>query len=986
MTSAPMSRRKRFILIPPALTIAWWRLRLTWKFLSLFALGTLSAVMLISAMPLFTQIALSAGFRQSLRQTTNSSEFDINVTVNQLSDTAIKEATQKIDALSQATFGSFLTGAPIVSSQYDYQSALPVKQNQTNITYQAYGYNLADITPFITVLQGTSPQNVPDTLQIAVSSDTAAQYHLTVGSTIDFITFGPPSASGPKKQQATVTEIFIVNSVSDPIWLGNSFQPQNQGQMTIIPFLTSTDILLSHNPTDTTVSQGPNFATQPVRLVWAYHFNPDNITINNISTLSTAISNYRNQIQGALSSIPQIENAYAFGQAFDSIQNYGILYALIQVPVSIILIQVLGLVIFFVSISAEIFVDRQSDALVLMRSRGASRGQVFSGMIMQTLLASLIAMIIGAALSLPLVYFFANRMLSAQDRSAIDIVTKQPLQALFSIRWYAFVAVIGSILASVISLSRTTGLNILSSRRESGRSTQKPLWQRLNLDIIGALFGILLYAAYEFGLQKSDPNVKRALSVFSLLIPILLLSSSAVIFTRLFPLFARLGAWIASRLGGAPGTIAFTQLARQPKQMMRTILLLSLSIGFAIFSFLFIASQQQRVYDVAAYAVGADISGNLLPITTTTQQTPTSIAATYATLPGVQSTSVGASILISPNGNSANQPLSMLAVDSNTYGATAIWPSQASQQSLATLLAALTKAGSQAINNDTVPVIVDDAAAASLSLNNGATFTLSVPGYSSGSMHFAVIDQVHHIPQIYDDATAKGNFYDQNMVSGGFLVDYSAYAAIFAKDNPGTTSPPNYIWLKTTSDANTLASLRGILKNGTQHLQGFKDRRSQISALQEDPLQATLLGILEIGAITSLILALLGTTITSWLNARNRTLNYTIQRALGFTNGQLARELIYENLFVYLTASAVGFGLGTILATLVLPAVVFISSANTNNAVPAIDVPPIQMVVPWHILSFIIGGIILFIVAATGFMIRSATRPAIGQTLRMNED
>ena len=69
------------------------------------------------------------------------------------------------------------------------------------------------------------------------------------------------------------------------------------------------------------------------------------------------------------------------------------------------------------------------------------------------------------------------------------------------------------------------------------------------------------------------------------------------------------------------------------------ILLLALGIAFAFYTLTFIATQQQRVYDAAAYSVGADFSGPASPPAQT--QTLSQQTATYLHTAGVTSATLG---------------------------------------------------------------------------------------------------------------------------------------------------------------------------------------------------------------------------------------------------------------------------------------------------------------------------------------------------------
>src|SRR5260370_7581791 len=72
--------------------------------------------------------------------------------------------------------------------------------------------------------------------------------------------------------------------------------------------------------------------------------------------------------------------------------------AVARIPVTSLLVFVLGLVLFFVSMTADFLVDRQSDSISILRSRGASRSQIFASFTVQSLALGLIALALGPLL------------------------------------------------------------------------------------------------------------------------------------------------------------------------------------------------------------------------------------------------------------------------------------------------------------------------------------------------------------------------------------------------------------------------------------------------------------------------------------------------------------------------------------------------------------------------------------------------------------
>src|SRR5574340_648775 len=71
-------RRRRARVIPSSFTLAAWRLRPMWRLLLIAGLGNIAAVLLVCVVPLFSQVALSAGIRGVLNGPNDATHIIIN--------------------------------------------------------------------------------------------------------------------------------------------------------------------------------------------------------------------------------------------------------------------------------------------------------------------------------------------------------------------------------------------------------------------------------------------------------------------------------------------------------------------------------------------------------------------------------------------------------------------------------------------------------------------------------------------------------------------------------------------------------------------------------------------------------------------------------------------------------------------------------------------------------------------------------------------
>ncbi|MGO8951682.1 MAG: FtsX-like permease family protein [Ktedonobacterales bacterium] len=999
----PPSRRRKNLLLP-TFTLALWRLRQTWRMLLLTGLGTIAAVMLVCAVPLFSEIALSAGLRGALSSDPRASHLIVQTNNDLTSATLVQQEQQQIDQLVRQGMGSYITQSPTFSINLSDLIISPAGSSSSTSTgsgqagpnsqhfLQIVGVDSGALLQHVTLLSGETPRDNPHALEIMLTQSMASSLNAPVGSVItaNLPIFG--SSNGPPPTiSLLVTGIYAVKQSSDPVFTSSPFfgpdsvrlglssgvvsEPSGPpGAVTAVASNQAMLAAVSRIPN--TVNAGPNNVFPgPPAFNWYYTIDLSHVTINSVGDLSQRLSTLQNNLNG----LPGYAPDQPPTTLLNDLTEFTVQIIVAQVPVTLLLVQVFGLILIFISLMINLLVERQGDAIAVLRSRGAPRGLIFRSMTLQTICVCLLALVAGPVLAFLLVDFVAGRALGSQQHGALQSVLGQPALAAWGLRWYALAAIICAFFAMVISTYRAANLNILALRRDFARTTRKPFWQRLNLDIIFAVIALVGYSLYSFAVNRVPADVRILLSPLALVAPIFLLLGAAMLFLRFFPSLLSLGVKFASRSRSAAPMLAIVQMARSPRQASRMILLLALSTAFALFTLIFSASQYQRTLDVSAFAVGADFSGQL-------QFSDSSIAdisSRYRSISGVLSATSAYVDDFTENTPTNSLQMHIIAADTSSYGQTIIWPNQGS--SVATLASGLSSERSSAIAADDVPAVVDQALASSLQLTSGSHFILQPSGYSGNEeMHFVVLSVVANIPTLYDDPDLQ----DSGGASGGLLVDYQTYAVVYHLDTRDSAPAPDTIWLRTQGDHASLASVRTALKSGPLAVDQLQDRRAIITQTQNNPLIVDLFGTLDIGAATALLLALLGVLIASWLSARNRLTNFALLRALGGEPRQLARVLLFEQGIIYAVSIGLGVAIGIVLSILVLPVLVIangIANPSTFNAAN-LNVPPVHAIYPLPLLVLALGILAAICLISIVVMTSVVARASIGQTLRLNED
>lgn len=990
-------------LVPPTVTLALWRLRRTWRLLIITGAGMVAAVMLVCAVPLYSQVSMTAGLRGILNAAPQNADIIVYSVGEQISASFLNKVNGELNQQFQQTLGPYLLPPQFSVQTQVYFLAQPARTGKyldTINQMQFYGGSMPQVAPHIALLQGRLPRDNAQELEVALPVQAARLLKAQIGSLlhIDVAFVQIPTERVVEYLPVRVVGIFDVKNAAEPFWHQLSFDVMPRGapplQGNIYTGLISNANFISLFSRIFAQQQFTALTLEEaVSYYWYYRLDSARIGINDLDTVLTGINETQVNISNNfdLNQAPYVDQTKTILPS-DILEQFAARVPVARVPVMSLLFLVLALVLFFVSMMADLLVDRQAETIAVLRSRGASRSQIFGSLLTQGLGLGIVALVPGPLLALLLVQIVARRTFSTTDLSALSLLTNNPWQTLWDLRWYVLASVGVGVLAMIVSLFRTVSRDVLSMRRETARTGSRPLWQRLNLDIVAAIIMLVGYGTslYVTGSGVLDPQLQLLLlTPLTLVGAVFLLLACLLLFLRLFPLLLQWGSWLATRSRSASPVLALAQMARAPRQSLRMTLLLALATAFAIFTLVFTASQQQRIVDVSDYQGGADFSGSLSdqPLSLLQQ-----ITTSYRRIPGVLSATVGcADTATAGNGSALSFTVEIRGVDANNFAQTAIWTPQDSTQSLSSLMGQLIRQRDTALRQNVVPAIVDAATWNQLNLYPGAPFTLD---FSDGTVDFVALAEVQHVPTISDNA-GYGNA-SSTVSSGGILVDYQTYASVYQSlffSSSGGSVPINYIWLRTKSDAKSLASVRHALSTGPLQLSSVYDRRATSETLHNDPLYLDLIVLLALGASTALLLALVGNLIASWLSAHNRLTGFAVLRALGTPPRQIASVLTWEQGIIYTTAIVLGMIFGFLLSALAVPVLVFTSvgSSGANSDISrgafyiAQSVPPIQVIVPLSV-GIALVALIVICVIALGMMIRVASRPSIGQTLRLNED
>ncbi len=1025
-----------------------WRVRRSKFLTALIGVAMLAAVAIVCIVPLFSEVTMNGDLHSVLRATSATSQITLDTNTQGLSSQVAQAVQQQTTPFFQKDMGTYLDNSVSSTVQAtDFLVDSPSPPTSASLTVSLLGVPIGQASSHLSLAQGRLPQATATsgTIEALLTPETAQNLHVTVGSTILIHLSIYALIPGKYPLYSTLpVKALVVGLLSvkqdDAYWLGNDLQPIKLGEQAYTDTLlvSNSNLLALFDQAARRLNTGVVLSFQPFELTWSYRLNVAPLVAGNLDALNSHLSrlqvdianrfgNVLNEDQsGGYAVFPYLSQVNLYNPvpgSFDLpalLSRYRSRLDVVDIPLFIITLMIVGLLLYFVSLIAHLQVDRQADLLAVLRSRGASSSQMLGSMVMQSTLLGIAAFVVGPPLALLAIALIGPHMLGADAQDALLGITGQPWQTLFSVAWLALGVVLVAVVSLLLALRRAAGMDILAFRREVARSTHRPLWQRLRLDSIAIVLAFVGYAISLY-LSSTQQNTQASVLISSplaLIAPFFLVVGSILLFLRLYPLLlTMLARWTARGRGAIP-MLALAQMERAPRYTMRMTVLLALTATFAIFSLVYTASQAQRAFDIAAFESGADFSGDLA--TPADAPALASITSLYARLPGVLSASAG----FSGEGTISNlalpATLEVRAVDASTFAQTANWSSLDSSQSLTSLMAQLTSRHQDALVRGKLPVILDSAAAQSAHLQVGSPFILGVDSLVDYKNNLAgsqftcvVVAVVQHIPTVNVGAAQPNNA--TASITGGALLDFSTWADVYQKffsQKPSRLAlssrsgesrlvngavqamlPINHAWLRTQDDPAMLAQVRAALATPRYRLDNLYDRRVVLADLQVEPLVIDLILLLTIGAITTLLLVLIGYLLVAWVGVLLRASNFAVLRAIGATSRQVAGLLLLEQGIVYAAALLLGALLGILLTVTVVPSIIFtdipltgiLSSLSQSQYYSIQQAIPRQLVIPFDLgLAFVL--LVAICALALGLMAWTVLRPSMSQTLRINED
>jgi hypothetical protein len=260
------------------------------------------------------------------------------------------------------------------------------------------------------------------------------------------------------------------------------------------------------------------------------------------------------------------------------------------------------------ALSAGMLSAQRQAETALLRSRGASRGQL-----MRTGLAEAALLVLPATVAGPLLGGLALPLLARRGPLAGSRL-RLPV-AFPAVAWVAAAAVAaGCLLILALPWLRAGGSPVRERVRRARRGALTAA-TRAGADL--ALLALAVLAGWQLAHHAAtvSAGLDGSIGVDPVLVvaPVLALTAGAVVMLRLLPLVVRLGDRAAARGRRLTAAAAAWQVSRRPVRQAGPVLLAVLAVAISVLAVSQWSSWQRSAQDRASFATGADARVNLLP-------------------------------------------------------------------------------------------------------------------------------------------------------------------------------------------------------------------------------------------------------------------------------------------------------------------------------------------------------------------------------------
>ncbi|HIQ06571.1 MAG TPA: FtsX-like permease family protein, partial [Anaerolineae bacterium] len=664
------------------------------------ALGVLLASTAICATLLYADGISIAGLRDRLSQEHNQATYDV----------LIKGAANIIDRGKYDEINDFIfsqaertIGLPISrSGRHGWSKSLLVippgvdpagkRSNLPTTRFQFY----AGIEDQVEVIEGHFPHpahDPQDTVEVMVTEKLAQELGLHPGDR-----FRVEDWTGSDQPMHVTVELAAIIRLRDPesnFWF---YAPWFLDQAFTVPEETFFNaIALAFVPTEG-------------EFTWVANFDEAAINPENAGRVLAGLDLFRFRLQ------EQLQKARLLTDLDDILKEYQRSSFILKALLILLGAPIVGIALYYIVMSSTMIVEGQKDEIAILKSRGASDGQLLGLFVAEGLIIGLAAVLLAPLLAIPLGRFIGR----TTTFMVFDNPRSIPVFLRSSTFSYAGGAALLALLATLQPVLGAARETIVTYKQEAARPRKRSLVHRTYFDVV--LMG-LAALGYRLLTQRGTivsrgPTGGLEFDPLLLVTPIVLVLGVALFALRLMPLLMRALACLWALTDSVSVLIALRGIARTHGYYPSLVLLLTFTLSVGLFTASVAGTFDANYSDQALYQTGADLRTAVFDFEDMRWETlPLS---DYEAIPGVKTAMPALRYELIGREATVRVKGRLVAIDPDRFPQTAFWRHDFAEVPLDTLMATL--------KTQPEGLLVNPSFARKHRLNLGQRFDINIDG------------------------------------------------------------------------------------------------------------------------------------------------------------------------------------------------------------------------------------------------------------------
>ncbi|MFW9854889.1 MAG: FtsX-like permease family protein [Candidatus Thorarchaeota archaeon] len=281
-----------------------------------------------------------------------------------------------------------------------------------------------------------------------------------------------------------------------------------------------------------------------------------------------------------------------------AISMYGALFFVFTIPM-------LGVALYLVVYSYGLIRRQRQKQIGIIKTRGGTSWQVLMGLLGETLVGILFAMVGGLILG----YLLTGITVRSVDLFNFIGEEREVRVSERSIQDLVFWGIILAVVSHFFTIIRLARMSIVGS--EDPVEKRAPFWNRYYLDIWATALGLaglfLIFTLFSLGPEQIPALLYEIAPFLIIPAPFFLLIGGIFLLSRVFPYLSMLLAGLLWKLSGGVPAFALKNVVRHKYPANRTVIVVTLVLTYTVFLGSFSYFYDSFNYQFAYSSIGADV-------------------------------------------------------------------------------------------------------------------------------------------------------------------------------------------------------------------------------------------------------------------------------------------------------------------------------------------------------------------------------------------